>query len=347
MPQYIGIDLHKATSFITRMDQRGRILEQLQLRNDAPTLQGYLTRLRPDTRIAVEATGNWTYLYELIEDRHPDLVLAHPLKTKAIASARIKTDKIDATTLAHLLRADLLPAAYIPPRPVRDTREVLRTRASLVRLQTQVKNKVHALLAKTGLRTPTKNAFGKKAQRFLAQVPVRPCYRLALDGYLRLLAALTTELATVTATIEAQVQRDPQAQLLCTMPGIGPYSALLILSEIGDVRRFPDARRLCSYAGLVPSVHASGGTTRHGRLTKQGSKWLRWILVEVSVHAITGAPQFRSLYHRVAKKHGANVGRVAVARAMLKTIYAMLRKGEAFRSIGTGTTGQRRGVMAG
>jgi transposase len=346
MPQYIGIDLHKATSFITRMDQRGRILEQVQLRTDAPSLKGYLERLRPDTRIAVEATGNWVYLYELIEDRCPDLVLAHPLKTKAIASARIKTDKIDATTLAHLLRANLLPAAYIPPRPVRDTREVLRYRASLVRLRTQVKNKVHAILAKNGLRTPTKNAFGKKAGRFLATVPTRACYRLALDGYLRLLAALTAELATVTSIIEAQVQQDPQAQLLCTMPGIGPYSALLILSEIGDVRRFPDGRRLCSYAGLVPSIYASGGTTRCGRLTKQGSKWLRWILVELSVHAISGAPQFRALYHRVAKKHGANTGRVAVARAMLKAIYAMLRKGEAFRPMLTGTTGQRHRVMA-
>ena len=295
----------------------------------------------------MEATGHWTYLYELIEDECPDLVLAHPLKTKAIASARIKTDKIDATTLAHLLRADLLPAAYIPPRAVRDTREVLRTRASLVRLRTQVKNKVHAILTKNGLRTPTTHALGKKAQRFLATVPVRPCYRGALDGYFRLLAALTGEIASVATAIEAQVRQDPQAQLLCTMPGIGPYSALLILSEIGDVRRFPDARRLCSYAGLVPSVHASGGKTRLGRLTKQGSKWLRWILVEGAIHARNGAPQFRSLYHRVAKKHGANTGRVAVARAMLKTIYAMLRKGEAFRPIGKGTTGQRRGVMAG
>jgi transposase len=177
-------------------------------------------------------------------------------------------------------------------------------------------------------------------------VPLRPCYRLALDGYLRLLAALTTELATVMATIEAQVEHDPQAQLLCTMPGIGPYSALLILSEIGEIRRFPSARHLCSYAGLVPSVYASGGTTRRGGLTKQGSKWLRWILVELSIHAINGAPQFRSLYHRVAKRHGRNTGRVAVARAMLKAIYAMLRKGEAFRPMDRRHTGQRRGVMA-
>ena len=349
MGQYIGIDLHKAKSFVTRMDSHGRVREQVELPHATGALKDYLERLPADSRIAVEATSNWMWLYELIEERHPDLVLAHPLKTKAIASARIKTDKIDATTLAHLLREDLVPAAYIPPRAVRDTREILRYRASLVRLRTQVKNKIAAIIGKAGLQPPTKTACGVKGRRYLATVPVRACYRVALDGYLRALEHLSMEITRVTQTIEEQVQTDPQAQRLCTMPGIGAYSALLILSEIGDVHRFPDSRHLCSYAGLVPSVHASGGKTRLGRLTKQGSSWLRWILVELSVHAINGAPQFRALYYRVAKKHGATVGRVAVARAMLKTIYAMLKKEEAFRPmVGTkGSTGQRPRVMAG
>src|SRR5205807_9270551 len=108
--------------------------------------------------------GNWMWLYEQIEERQPDVVLAHPLRTKAIASARIKTDKIDATTLAYLLRADLVPAAYIPPRAVRDTRELLRYRASLVRLRTQVKNKIAAILSKNGIVTPTKTAFGVQSR---------------------------------------------------------------------------------------------------------------------------------------------------------------------------------------
>ena len=347
MSQYIGIDLHKAKSFVTRLDQGGRVLEQVELTHRTGALKDYLGQLPSDARIVVEATGNWMWLYELIEARHPDLVLAHPLKTKAIASARIKTDKIDATTLAHLLRADLVPAAYIPPRAMRDTRELLRYRASLVRLRTQVKNKIAAIVSKTGLQTPTRMACGVKSRRFLATAPVRPCYRLGLDGYLRTFEQLTTEIRQVSETIEIQAARTPDAQLLETMPGIGAYSALLILSEIGDIHRFPDSRHLCSYAGLVPSVHASGGKTRLGRLTKQGSSWLRWILVELSVHAINGAPQFRRLYYRVAKKHGRNTGRVAVARAMLKTIYAMLKNQEAFRPMeaATGTTGQRRGVM--
>jgi transposase len=331
--EYIGIDLHKAKSFVTRMDGYGQILEQVNLSHATGALQQYLSTLPADVRLAVEATGNWMWLYEQIEDRHPDLVLAHPLKTRAIASARIKTDKIDATTLAHLLRTDLLPAAYIPPRTIRDQRERLRYRASLVRLRTQVKNKIAAILSKTGVRPPTKTAFGVKSRQFLATVPVRACYRLALDGYLRQLAHLTTEIQGADRVITEQVAADAQAQLLCTIPGIGAYAALLIRSEIGDIHRFPDSRHLCSYAGLVPSVHASADKTRLGRLTKQGSSWLRWILVEVAVHAINGAPQFRALYYRVAKKHGGNVGRVAVARALLKTIYAMLKKQEPFRPI--------------
>lgn len=125
------------------------------------------------------------WLYEQIEDRQLDLGLAHPLKVRAIASARINTDKIDATTLAHLLRTDLLPTAYIPPRALRDQRELLRDRASLVRLRTPVKNKIAAILTKPGVQTPIKTAFGVKSRRFLATVPVRACYRLALDGDLR------------------------------------------------------------------------------------------------------------------------------------------------------------------
>lgn len=346
MRQYIGIDLHSQSSYITRMNEKGKILEQLNLHNDPDTLRGYFSRQRADTRIAVEATGNWMYLYELIEERFPDLALAHPQKTKAIASARIKTDKIDSGILAHLLRTDLLPCAYLPPREVRDTREILRYRACLVSLRTSVKNRISATLSKIGVRTPTKSAFTQKSRRFLTDLAVRSCYRLELDGYLRLLGHLDEEIKQVTLTIERMVKLDSQAQLLITMPGIGAYSALLILSEIGDIQRFPDSRRLCSYAGLVPSVYASGGKTRLGRLTKQGSKWLRWILVELSVHAINGAPQFRSLYYRVSKKHGRNTARVAVARAMLKAIYAMLKKGEVFRPIDKKATGQRPGVMA-
>lgn len=347
MAEYIGIDLHKQTSYVTKMDGRGKIKEQIQLKTNPESLGAYLMGLPSKAKIAVEATANWYYFYEMIEERGLDVTLSHPQKTRAIASARIKTDKIDSTILAHLLRCDLLPAAYIPPRPIRDLREVLRFRASLVSLRTQIKNKIKAVLLKNGLKTPTKTAFGVKSQRFLSEVSVRPCYRLALNGYLALLKHFNEQIDCVSDFIDQQAALSPEAQLLDTIPGVASYSALLILSEIGEIDRFPDAKHLCSYAGLVPSVYASGGKVRHGRLTKQGSKWLRWILIELSLHAVAGAPQFKSLYDRVMKKHGKNAAKVAVARAMLKTIYHMLKYKEPFKEMPVKkNTGQRPGAMA-
>jgi len=131
--------------------------------------------------------------------------------------------------------------------------------------------------------------FGKKAIQYLRELPLRSCYQLGLHGYLRLVEALNTLVEEVTETIQRIVQENPQAQLLTTIPGISYYSAFLIVAEIGEIRRFPSAKRLCSYAGLVPSVHSSGGITRHGSITKQGSKWLRWILIELSPHFLKGS----------------------------------------------------------
>jgi transposase len=328
---YIGVDLHKKYSYVTRMTHEGEILAQERIEHEPKTLDAFVRSLDKDDRIAVEATGNWYYFYELLEDKAPNVSLAHPLKTRAIAEAKIKTDKIDSKTLAHLLRADLLPESYIPTREVRDLREFLRYRASLVKIKTQLKNKVHAILSKNGISLPYSDAFGKKSLQFLREVQLRPCYRQAVDGYLQMAEQLMAMLQEISHEIDQRAELDNQAQILMSMPGIGCYSALLILSEIGDVKRFPSEKHLVSYAGLAPSVRSSGGRTHYGHITKQGSRWLRWILIESSHHAIRGSLRFRQLYQRVSKKHGKNTGRVAVAREMLCVIYHLLMKGEKFR----------------
>jgi transposase len=328
--EYVGIDFHKRYSFVARVNATGKILSQRKVSNDRPTLTRFVRSLKPGTKLALEATGHWMYFYELLEDRQADLVLAHPLKTKAIASARIKTDKIDATTLAHLLRADLLPAAYIPPRPMRDLRELLRYRASLVVLRSVLKNKLQAVLLKHGWTCPWRNVLAKRARPWWQTLPLRPCYREAVTGFLAVAGSIEQQLATTTQTVAGLAAAEPQAQLLQTIPGIGPYAALLILSEIGEVARFRDPKQLCAYAGLVPSVHSSGGHTRHGRLTKQGSKWLRWILVEVAWHTVRKVPAVRTFYQRVAARRGPNVAKVAVARRLLVVIHRMLTRHEPF-----------------
>lgn len=329
---YVGVDYHKRYSMATKMDEQGTILEQVRLRNDPATLQGYVETLPPGSKIALEATGSWYYFYETLESRCPNIHLAHPLKTRAIAEARIKTDKIDATMLAHLLRTNLLPTSYIPSREIRDVREILRYRASLVSIRTSLKNRVHAILSKNGIIFPYSNIFGKKGLAYLKELEVRPCYRQGIDGYLTLAVTLNTLIAELNETVIQLVQENHQATLLTTIPGISYFSALLIISEIGEVERFPSARKLCSYAGLVPRVYSSGGKTRYGSITKQGSKWLRWILVELSHHFAGSSSRLKHRYDKITKTHGKNTARVAVARDMLKIIYYMLRDNRPFRS---------------
>jgi len=322
---YIGIDFHKNYSFITEMDETGAIQRQLKVSNDCSTLKGYVTKLPAQTKIAIEATCNWYYFYELVEDHDLDISLAHPLKTKAIASARLLNDKVSSETLAHLLRADLLPTAYIPNQTTRDSREVLRMHAFLIAQRTRLKNRVHAILMKNGLSCPYADIFGKSSLHWLSDLALRSCYQEAIVSYTRLADTLNEEIKLLKQTIEALAYDHPYARILDTHPGISYYSGLLIAVEIGEIERFPNHGKLCSYAGLVPTMHASGGKVRMGSITKQGSKWLRWILVECASHAVKKSLHYQNLYTRVAHKHGNGTARVAVARSMLRAIYAMLK----------------------
>lgn len=331
MKEYIGVDLGKRKAVVVKKDRQGKITGKVTLPVTQAALESYFSKQDRKSPVVVEATGNWMYLYETIERYTPEVVLAHPFKTRAIAEARIKTDTIDATTLAELLRLDGIPKAYIPPREIRDIRELLRYRASLVGIRVGIKNKIHAVLTKNGIDCTFSDVLGKSSQLWLKNLTLRPCYRQEIDGYLRIADALKSSIDEITEKIKGEVAESSQAQLLMGIPGISYYSALLILSEIGEIERFPDAKRLCSYAGLVPSIYSSGSKTYNGRITKQGSRWLRWILVEISTHAAKGDQNFQKLYRRVSQRRGGSTARVAVARKILTVIYAMLKRNEPFK----------------
>jgi len=329
--RYIGADVHKNYTIFAVLTQEGKVEQRTRIENNPQALREFLGGLPKPAHLAVEAGYYWQPFYEIVEELGFEVSLAHPLKVKLIAEARIKTDTIDATTLAHLLRLDYLPTAYIPPRKVRDLREILRHRARLVKTQTMVKNRIHALLAKNGIRHRFSDLFGKAGRQFLRGLHLRPCYQLALKQLLALLDTLGGLIKEVTEVIEEKAKATPEARLLTTIPGIGYYSALLILAEIGDINRFPSAKKLCSWAGLVPSTHSSGGRTYHGHLTKQGSRWLRWILTQAAPHAVRGSSQLGALSQRVAHRAGRNAAKMAVARQMLIIVHRMLVKGEPFR----------------
>ena len=322
---YTGLDLHKSFSYITIMNDRGEVIGQKKLPSNGEILN-FLKGFEDSMEVAIEATPSWYWLYDCLEDEGFEVKLSHPLRTKAIASAKVKTDKVDSATLAHLLRSDLLPLSYVPEKPVRLNRELLRYRASLVKMQTRIKNKIHTILVKMQTRIKNKihtilaknntrhdytDLFGKEGMVFLHSLSLTENYTIALEGYLSVLEALRHEIRLASKRVQELAEENQDAVLLMTIPGVGYYSALMIKSEIGDVKRFPSAKQLCSYAGLVPSTYASGNTCYHGHITKQGSRWLRWILIEAAIHAVKRPGPLRRFYFKVErKKGGKNEGEV-------------------------------------
>jgi transposase len=325
---YVGIDLHRNRSQIAVLDRDGQQLLSRRITNDPKSFLELLQGLGDELEVALEATYGWEWLADLLEEAGYELHLAHPLRTKAIAAARVKTDAVDARTLAHLLRADLLPEAYIAPRQLRDLRDLLRHRVALTRIRSALKQRVGAILAKHGIARPYSNLFGVGGSRFLAELELREGPRRRLDSLLALIAAFDRELETTTKEIEHRASADPYVEVLCQIRGVGRYIAMLVIAEVGDITRFPSARHLCAWAGLTPTVRSSDGKARLGHISGQGSPALRWALVEAAQHAPTGGGPLRQGYERIAKRRGKQVAKVAVARKILTLCYYGLRDGE-------------------
>ena len=271
--RWVGIDLHRRRSHIAIVDEHGALTASRRIANDRATFLELLGDAgEGGTHVALEATYGWEWLAELLEEAGYDLHLAHPLRTRAIAAARVKTDAIDARTLAQLLRSGMLPEAYIAPRALRDLRELLRHRATLTRMRSAVKNRVHAILAKHGILHQHSDLFGKGGRQFLAALELRDAPRRRLDSLMALIDDFDREITDTTREIEQRAREDDRVDVLCQIRGVGRYSALLIIAEIGDIDRFPTSRHLCSWAGLAPTVKSSDGKARLGHISRQARR---------------------------------------------------------------------------
>jgi transposase len=323
----VGIDLHRKRSHIAARDESGAQLLSRRIVNDPQTFLALLEGVG-ECRIALEATYGWEWLADVLQDAGYELHLAHPMRTKAIASARVKTDAVDARTLAQLLRADLLAEAYIAPRELRDLRDLLRHRVALTRMRSALKNRVSAVLAKNGIQRPYSDLFGPGGLRFLAELELRDGPRRRLDSTLALIGDFTREIDATSREIDARASDDPYVPVLCQIRGVGRYIAMLVIAEVGDITRCASARRLCSWAGLTPTVRSSDGKARLGHISGQGSPPLRGALVEAAQHAASGGGPPRDSYERIAKRRGKQIAKVAVARHILTLCYYGLRDGE-------------------
>lgn len=331
--QYVGLDVHKKDIHATVLDEQGNKVLESKFRTNSYDIADFIGKIDKNSKVVVEACSCWQHPFDFFENFGFDICLAHPLKTRAIADARIKTDSRDSETLAHLLRTNLIPKSYVPPMYVRMEREIVRHRASLVGIRTQIKNKVHAILIKNGIEYEFSDLFGKAGMEFLRALDLPEVNRFELDQYLMLLKVLDHKIHETSQQIDAVAEENPQAMLLTTIPGISYYSALLIMAEIGDVNRFDNAEQLCSYAGLVPSTHQSGNTTYHGKITKQGSKWMRWILIQAVQKTVKQPNGLQRFYQRLEKRKGGKIATVAAARKLLHYIYAMLKNGIPFDAL--------------
>ncbi|MGA8848327.1 MAG: IS110 family transposase [Dehalococcoidia bacterium] len=329
--KYIGLDCHKQYDHATMIDTETGEIKVKRLAHIKEDFNDFIGD-RTGTRMVIESCRDWSRTYELSEDLVGEIILAHPLKVKAIASAKIKTDAIDSRTLAQLLMADLIPQAHLRKGDNRVEQQVIRHRAFMMVMRTRVKSRIHdlvdsQLLPPDVLKAKPINLFSKKGMKWLTSLEwANEEDKKIVESHLRVMEAINHEISITNDMVKQLYEKDRDAQLLATIPGIGVTLAMLISTEIDGIGRFSSVSKLCSYAGLVPSTHSSGGKTYHGKITSEGNRWLRWVLVEAAVPASYADAEIKERLDIFRKKKSANVAKTAIARWLIKVVYHVLKE---------------------
>src|SRR5256885_5988078 len=328
---FVGIDLHKEFFVAVGEDNEGTVLFKERYENSEVAVVSLLAHFSTPPTIVVEASGNWMWFVRLLEKYGCCVQLAHPFRTKAIASARIKTDSIDAKTLCDLLRGNLIAQSYIAPDTTLDNREIARARISLVHDQTMTKNRIHAIITKENIRFNGTDLFGTKGRTWLQQQLLSETKREVINWYVGRLDSLKETIEKIDIFIKQRSSSIPEAQLLQTIPGIGVTTAFLLVSEIGDVKRFPNAKKFTSYFGLVPRLSQSGNHAYYGRITKLGNPYVRWALVQTAHRVVRIDKKHKAFVDRLAVKHGRKKAIVALARKLGTIVYWVLKTEKPYR----------------
>jgi transposase len=328
--KFIGIDYHKKYSQITVMDQAGVILDRARIRSEKAAVETYFKDIKGPSIGVMEASRSWGKMYDVLEEELEEVILAHPQQVRAIAAARVKTDKISSEILAHLLRTDLIPKAHIPSKETRGIKYRLRQRMFLVKIQTMLKNRIHDLLDRNHIEVKEEeeftDLFGKAGLTYLKRLKLPNGERALLRRELKFLQQTREHIEATNKEIKEIGARDQEVQWVKSVPGMGDFFSLLVVKEIDKIDRFADVRKLWSYAGITPSVFASGNRSYNGRITKQGNKYLRWAVVEGIIPAIRKSPRLKQYYEKIKRKKGPNAAKVATARKLLELIYCVLKQ---------------------
>ena len=324
---YLGIDVHKDHSNVAVLDDTGQYIEEVRVKN--ANLEEIAQRYAGASAV-IEATTNYYHIHDTLSE-HLDVTVAHPTEVRLIAESDKKTDRVDARMLARLVRLEAVPESYVPTDQIRECRALVRGRQKLVEDRTEYANKVHGLLTDYGFTRKVK-PLSKKGREALRDLSLPTPADELLTVYLEMITTLSTEIARLEELIDEYAASLEETQLLTSIPGVGEYAAMTIYAELGEIDRFDSDKQVVSYAGLNPVVRESGDSRTEGGISKQGSRRLRWILVQcanVAVHTCND-PYLKQFYDRLASRKNSKIAIVATARKMLVSIYHMLDRKEVY-----------------
>jgi transposase len=331
---FVGIDLHKKTISLCVVDQERTVLDRKRFYCCEPErIEGFFARLG-SFRAVVEATASYEWLVKLIEPATDRVVLAHPKKLRIIAESTRKSDKLDAQVLAEFLALDMIPEAYRPGPRQRAHRVLVRHRHHLRGRLTSVRNKMRRILS--DYNADRADLFTRLGLTYLAKVQVSQADRFVLDQLRAEWEAYSSQLQAVEKSLrefaaDAPIREAEARAVLDTIPGVGPVTVDVVVSELGDIRRFGSQKKVCAYAGLAPGWRESAGRSKQLGITKEGSRLLRWVLVEASWQLVYRTSRWRNIFEALTKRRGKKRAIVAVARRLLCVMVSMLQSGRKYR----------------
>jgi transposase len=326
---YVGVDLHKETSWFYTVDDHGKKISSKNISNKPETLKRFFKQIPKPFILAVEATYNWYYFVDIAEQSAEKVYMAKSYELKAFAKRHKKTDKIDARLIANILQKGFLPVVTIADQHTRQVRELLRYRINLINDRSRNIYRLKSLLDKLGFESNGDFTTYKRLKN-IATDKIPEIYASLVKNYIERITDLTKKRLVIEKEVIAISYKDPDMLNLMSLPGIGSFSAALIKSGIIDISRFSTFNRLCAYAGLAPRVSASANKTFHGPLNINRRKYLQWILLESVFHFIKTIPTIEEKYIELKQRKGHNTAKVASAREMLKIIYHVLKEQRPF-----------------
>src|SRR5579864_4867 len=321
----IGLDVHKQFTEIAVLETGQEVHHPARIQTTADALRVFARTLRSTDRVVLEASVNTWPIAELLRAHAGQVIVSNPMRTRAIASAKVKTDRVDSATLAQLLAADFIPPVWAPDPATRALRHQGAHHQSLVQQQTRLRNRIHAVLHRNLIGHSFTDLFGKAGRQWLREVPLPVEERHQVDSALRLLGAVEAELRLATERVAKRALMDRRGMRLMTIPGVGLITAMAVTAVIGDVTRFPRPNQLVGYLGLDPRVRQSGARPAHtGHISRQGQAHARALLVEAAHSAIRVPGPLHAFYQRVRARRGRQIAIVAVARKLAVLAWHLL-----------------------